>query len=102
MKKNRFSLSAYSSVRHHIALAALICALLAVASIATVPSVFAQGQQVSTHPTASNGGGTGAKPSKLAYPVTKTVDQVDNYFGTTVPDPYRWLEDENSPETAKW
>ena len=32
---------------------------------------------------------------KLAYPVTKKVDQVDDYFGTKVADPYRWLEDDN-------
>ena len=36
------------------------------------------------------------------YPVTNKVDTVDNYFGTNVPDPYRWLEDDNSEETAAW
>src|SRR5690349_21772940 len=39
---------------------------------------------------------------KPTYPVSKKVDQVDDYFGTKVPDPYRWLEDENSPETKAW
>ena len=39
---------------------------------------------------------------KLQYPITKKVDQVDTYFGVKVADPYRWLEDDNSPETIKW
>jgi prolyl oligopeptidase len=39
---------------------------------------------------------------KLHYPVTKKVDQVDTYFGIKVADPYRWLEDDNSAETAQW
>jgi prolyl oligopeptidase len=38
----------------------------------------------------------------LNYPVTKRVDQQDNYHGTTVADPYRWLEDANSAETREW
>jgi len=39
---------------------------------------------------------------RLEYPKTRTVDQVDDYFGTKVKDPYRWLEDDNSPETKAW
>lgn len=38
----------------------------------------------------------------LKYPVTKQVDTVNNYFGTEVKDPYRWLEDDKSAETAAW
>lgn len=38
----------------------------------------------------------------LNYPQTKKVDTVDYYFGTDVPDPYRWLEDDRSPETEAW
>jgi prolyl oligopeptidase len=36
------------------------------------------------------------------YPATKKGDQVDVYHGTRVPDPYRWLEDDMSPQTAAW
>jgi Serine proteases of the peptidase family S9A len=40
--------------------------------------------------------------SQVKYPDTRQVDQVDNYFGTTVKDPYRWLEDDNSEATKAW
>jgi prolyl oligopeptidase len=39
---------------------------------------------------------------KLQYPETATVEVVDNYFGVEVADPFRWLEDDNSPETKAW
>ncbi len=41
-------------------------------------------------------------PARLDYPQTKKVDHVDTYHGVAVPDPYRWLEDDNSAETAAW
>jgi prolyl oligopeptidase len=45
----------------------------------------------------------GSKQNKpITYPQTKKVDTVDVYFGTEVPDPYRWLEDDRSAETAEW
>ena len=36
------------------------------------------------------------------YPATERGDVTDNYFGTEVPDPYRWLEDDTSEATAAW
>lgn len=42
------------------------------------------------------------KKATLNYPNTKMVDTVTNYFGTQVKDPYRWLEDDRSEETAAW
>ena len=36
------------------------------------------------------------------YPETKTVTQQDNYHGTVVSDPYRWLEEEKSEEVSAW
>ena len=38
----------------------------------------------------------------VTYPQTKKVDTVDTYFGEEVKDPYRWLEDDRSAETAEW
>lgn len=42
------------------------------------------------------------EPIIVNYPVTAKVDTVDTYFGTEVKDPYRWLEDDRSPETEAW
>ncbi len=43
-----------------------------------------------------------ATDMSVDYPPTEKVGQVDTYFGTEVPDPYRWLEDDRSAETAAW
>jgi prolyl oligopeptidase len=45
---------------------------------------------------------TGPVKKKIVYPLTKKGDVIDTYFGTKVPDQYRWLEDDKSVETAAW
>ena len=40
--------------------------------------------------------------AKINYPESRRVDTVDVYFGTEVADPYRWLENDRSDETAQW
>ena len=43
-----------------------------------------------------------SKPARIKYPPTRTVDVVDDYHGTKIRDPYRWLEDLESKELAEW
>jgi prolyl oligopeptidase len=40
--------------------------------------------------------------AQLTYPKTRKVDQIDQYHGISVSDPYRWLEDDNSADTKAW
>lgn len=42
------------------------------------------------------------KIKHLPYPEAERTEVVDNYFGTEVADPYRWLEDDRSEQTAAW
>lgn len=58
--------------------------LVTMATLLVVPGVRAQGN-------------AGKCP-----PATRTDNVVDNYFGTKIADPYRWLEDQNSAETRAW
>lgn len=48
----------------------------------------------------------GKKPAEkitfMKYPETKKDSTKDNYFGTTIADPYRWLENDTSAETKAW
>ena len=69
--------------------ATLIAGLIAIGGIGSISG----GAQAQSCP--ANGQG-------LNYPVTRTVDQQDNYHGVTIADPYRWLEDANSDETHSW
>ncbi|WKN33316.1 prolyl oligopeptidase family serine peptidase [Porifericola rhodea] len=61
----------------------LICAGLALGTLACV-------------------GSKNEETMKLQYPTTQKVAQTDTYFGKEVADPYRWLEDDRSEETAAW
>jgi prolyl oligopeptidase len=43
-----------------------------------------------------------ALSAQVAYPKTRTVEQVDDFHGTKVPDPYRWLEALDAPDVKSW
>jgi prolyl oligopeptidase len=45
---------------------------------------------------------TSAAQQPCKPPVTRKVDQVDDYHGTKIADPYRWLEDDNAADTKAW
>lgn len=47
-------------------------------------------------------GGASVAQAKTNYPEARKVDTTDVYFGTKVADPYRWLENDTTAETAKW
>src|ERR1041385_2892860 len=77
----------------HLKLAFVALAALALLSLTLVsPLRIAHAQR--------NGEGGGGGP--ITYPPTKKVEVVDDYFGTKVPDPYRWLENNDSAEVAAW
>ncbi len=40
--------------------------------------------------------------AQIKYPTTRKGEQIDDYHGTKVADPYRWLEDDRSAETGEW
>ncbi|CAN5857721.1 prolyl oligopeptidase family serine peptidase [soil metagenome] len=80
---------------------------LGLSALALSPFVqLANGQdEQKLSPAANNSSSTKTKISAdpgLSYPLTKKVEHVDNYHGTLVSDPYRWLEVDNAPERAAW
>ena len=57
---------------------------------------------ICSHPACSST--SKAQDVKITYPATRTVEQIDDFHGTKVADPYRWLEDDVrvSKESAAW
>src|SRR5262245_20517796 len=98
MKKNYFETTV--SVRRSLFAFLLLAVTLSAAALAPIVS-RSWAQSVAPSST-SNTGRAVAKDPKLVYPESKKVEQVDNYFGTIVADPYRWLEDDRKPEVQAW
>ena len=82
---------------------AFLCVAVVLSLAAAAPFLYRTGAQSVAAPSGSAGAAPrSTSDGKLVYPVTKKVDHFDEYFGTKVPDPYRWLEDETSAETKAW
>jgi len=71
-------------------------------SLAVISGLFLAGCGQSSDSSVTVKSSEQTKMEKVMYPITKKGDVVDEYFGTQVPDPYRWLEDDMSAETADW
>ena len=99
MKKNLEN-NAFS-VRRSLLAFAFVAAVLAIAAIA--PLVHRTGaQSMTAGSSTSTASSRSTSDLRIVYPETRKVDVVDDYFGTKVADPYRWLEDETSAETKDW
>ena len=104
MKKNHQEIAL--SVRRSLFAFLFVAAVLAVAAVAPIVNKSRAQNVASSASAAKSASRTDdtkrSDDRKLVYPESKKVDQVDDYFGTKVPDPYRWLEDETSAETKAW
>ena len=78
---------------------AFVAIVLSLAAVA--PFLERTGAQDMAAPSASTSTAPSSSDPKIVYPESKKGDVVDDYFGTKVADPYRWLED-NSDATKAW
>ncbi|MCM3869357.1 MAG: prolyl oligopeptidase family serine peptidase [Pyrinomonadaceae bacterium] len=90
----------------NLLLLALISLVLSALSLSPfAPLTGAQSGQkmpaAATTPSSADTPTSGAA-ARLSYPAARKIDHVDNYHGTVVADPYRWLEEDNSAERAAW
>jgi prolyl oligopeptidase len=98
MKRNSFQFLVSSFQRGLLPFAIVVLALSALCVSHLTPQTQAQGGQKISRAPATDG----SSGSALVYPETRKGDTVDDYFGTKVADPYRWLEDDHSKETGQW
>jgi prolyl oligopeptidase len=81
----------------------LLLPALAFAVLSLAPIIRNSGAQETQSLSSTSASSVASKRDpKFVYPESKKVDQVDQYFGVKVADPYRWLENETSAETKAW
>ena len=76
--------------------------VFAAATLLLAPIIYRSAAQEAQKVSGSNSIAARANDPKFVYPESKKTEQFDMYFGVKVADPYRWLEDETSPETKAW
>jgi prolyl oligopeptidase len=97
MRNTQFSV--FSFRRGFLLLAVIALALSLVSLLLLAPQTQAQNRPSGATAPAPDGA---SGPGPVAYPETKRGDTIDDYFGTKVADPYRWLENDTAPEVAAW
>jgi prolyl oligopeptidase len=98
MRRNALKFLVFSFQRGLLPLALVALALSILPTPQVAPLAQAQGGQKISAPSAD---GTSVSP-RLVYPESGKLDVVDNYHGTMVADPYRWLENEKTPQVSSW
>src|SRR5690349_8309841 len=87
---------------HRFAVTLLLLSLAALPAQAQRRRNFAPAPPAAPPPAARVAAAPAARSMPLMYPATTKSDQVDDYHGTKIADPYRWLEDLDSSQTKAW
>ena len=96
----RFAFVAFRALALLVALGLGACAAQLVPGEHTVPGPGPGGKPMRTGSDAAVG--MPAVATTPIYPLTARIEVNDNYFGTKVADPYRWMENLNSPQVHQW